>query len=105
MLKDYFTAKNYPFCPEQVSIKKTPTNVSKNTLLLSSPDVVKLRSQFAALIMPTSEREDGHDCTRRKSQSGHGVLFMVGGFTLSSLGDETTKTAGLPAKAQLKPEI
>lgn len=64
----------------------------------------RLRSQFAALIAPTSEREDGRDRTRRKSQSGHGVLFMVGGFALSSLGDETPKTAGVSAKAQLTPE-
>jgi len=79
--------------------------VFKNTLFSSSPDVIKLRSQFAALITPTSESEDGHDRMRRKSQSGHGVLFMVGGFALSSLGDETLKTAGLSAKAQLTPEI
>lgn len=83
-----------------------PANVFKNTLLSSSPDVIKLRRQFAAvLIAPTSEREEGRDCTRRKSQSGHGVLFMVGGFALSSLGDETQKTAGLSAKVQLTPEI
>ena len=62
--------------------------------------MVKLRSQFAVLIAPT-EREDGRDRTRRKSQSGDGVLFMVGGFALSSLGDETPKTAGMSAKAQL----
>ena len=42
--------------------------------------------------------------SRRKSQSGHGALFMVGGFALSSLGDETPKTAGVSAKAQLTPE-
>lgn len=60
-----------------MSIKKTPANVFKNTLFSSSPDVIKLRSQFAALIKPTSESEDGHDRMRRKSQSGHGVLFMV----------------------------
>jgi len=84
--------------------KKTPRNVFKNTLLSSSPDVVKLRSQFAALIAPTSEREDGRDRTRRKSQSGHDVLFMVGGFALSSLDEETLKTAGLSVEAQLTPE-
>jgi len=84
--------------------KKTPRNVFKNTLLSFSPDVVKLRSQFAALIAPTSEREDGRDHTRRKSQSGHGVLFMVGGFALSSLDDETPKTAGVSVEAQLTPE-
>jgi len=73
--------------------KKTPRNVFKNTLLSSSPDVVKLRSQFAAL-------------TRRKSQSvrGHGALFMVGGFALSSLDDETPKTAGVSVEVQLTPE-
>jgi len=36
---------------------------------------------------------------REGSQSGHGVLFKVGGFALSSLGDETPKTAGVSAKA------
>lgn len=81
--------------------QKTPRNVLKNTLLSSSPDVVKLRSQFAVLIAPTSEREDGRDRTRRKLQSGHGALFMVGGFALSSLGDETPKTAGVSAEVQL----
>lgn len=84
--------------------QKTPRNVLKNTLLSSSPDVVKLRSQFAVLIAPTSVRKDGRDRTRRKSQSGHGALFMVGGFALSSLGDETPKTAGASARAQLTPE-
>ena len=54
---------------------KTPRNVFNITLLSSSPDVVNLRSQFAALIAPTSEREDGRGRMRRKSQSGHGVLF------------------------------
>ena len=49
------------------------------TLLSSSPDVVKLRSQFAVFIVPTSEREDGRDRTRRKSQSAHNAFFMVGG--------------------------
>ena len=83
---------------------KTPRNVFNITLLSSSPDVVKLRSQFAALIAPTSEREDGRDRMRRKSQSGHGVLFTAGGFGLSSLGDETPKTTGVSAKAQLTPE-
>lgn len=34
-----------------------------------------------------------------------GVLFMVGGFALSSLGDETPKTAGPSAKAQLTLDI
>ena len=87
----------YPFCPGQVFIKKRLETVLKNTLLSSSPDVVKLRSQFAVLIAPTSEREDGRDRTRRKLQSGHGALFMVGGFALSSLGDETPKTAGVSA--------
>jgi len=84
--------------------QKTPRNLFKLALLSSSPDVVKLRSQFAALIAPTSEREDGRDRTRGKSQSGHSVLLMVGGFALSSLGDETPKTAGVSAKAQLTPE-
>ena len=32
---------------------------------------------------------------------GHGVLFTIGGFALSSLGDET---AGMSAKAQLIPQ-
>ena len=60
----------------------------ENTLLSSSPNVVKLRSQFAVFMAPTSEREDGRDRTRRKSQSGHGALFTVGGFALSSMSDE-----------------
>ena len=64
--------------------RKTSRNVLKNTLLSSSPDLVKLRSQFAVYIAQTSEREDGRDRTRRKSQSGHGALFMVGGFTLKA---------------------
>ena len=76
----------------------------KNTLLLSSPDVVKPRSQFAVFIAPTSEREDGRDRTRRKSQSAHGALFMVGGFVLSSMGDETLKTAGVTVEARLTGE-
>ena len=83
--------------------QKTLKIVFKNTLISSSPDMVKLRSQFALLIAPT-EREDSRDRTRKKSQSGHGVLFMVGGFAFSSLGDETPKTAGMSAKAQLTPE-
>ena len=66
--------------------------------------MVKLRSQFAILIAPISEREDGRDRTRRKSQSGHGALFMVGGFALSSLGDETAEAVGVSAEAQLTPE-
>jgi len=33
------------------------------------------------------------------------VPFMVGGFALSSLDDETPKTAGESAEAQLTPEI
>ena len=86
------------------SVQKMPKNVFKNTLLSSSPDMVKLRSQFAALIAPTTERKDGRDHTRRKSQSGHSVLFMVGGFALSSLGDQTPKTAGMSPKAQVTPE-
>ena len=86
--------------------QKTPKNMFKNTLLSSSPDMVKLRSQFAVLITPRTERKDGLDRTRRKSQSGHshGVLFMVGGFVLSSLGDETPKTTGMSPKAQVTTE-
>ena len=76
----------------------------KNTLLSTSPDVAKLRSQFAVLIAPTSERED-RDRKRRKSQSGHGALFMVGGFALSSLSDETPEAAGVSAEGQLTPEM
>ena len=74
------------------------------TLLSSSPDVVKLRSKFAVFIAPTSEREDGRDRTRRKSQSGHGTLFMVEGFVLSSMGDETPKRARASAEVQLTRE-
>ena len=77
--------------------RKTPRNVFENTLLLSSPDVAKLRSQFAVFIAPTSER-DGRDRTRRKSQSGHSALFMVGGFALSSMSDETPKKAGVSSE-------
>ena len=84
--------------------RKTPRNVFKSTLLSSSPDVVKLRSQFAVFIAPTSEREDDRDRARRKSQSGHSALFMVGGFALSSMGDETPKTAGVSAEVQLTRE-
>ena len=76
----------------------------ENTLLSSSLDVVKLRSQFAAFIAPISERVDGRHRTRRKSQRGHGALFMVGGFALSSMGDDTLKTAGVSAEVQLTRE-
>ena len=51
-----------------------------------------------------TEKEDGRDRTRRKSQGVQGVLFMVGGFTLSSLGDETPKISGVSSKAHLTPE-
>ena len=84
--------------------QKTPKNVLKNTLLSSSPDMVKLRSQFAVLIAPTTERKDDRDRTRRESQSGHGVLFMIGGFALSSLGDETPKRAVMSPRAQVTPD-
>ena len=84
--------------------QKMPKNMLKNALLSTSPDVVKLRTQFAVLIAPTSEREDPRDRTRRKSQSGHGLLFMVGGFALSSLADETQEAAGVSAELQLTPE-
>ena len=78
---------------------KMPKNVFRNTLLSSSPDVVKLRSQFATFIAQTErEREGGRDRTRRISQSGYDVLFMVGGFALTSLGDETPKTAEVSAR-------
>ena len=86
--------------------EKTAKNVFKKTLLSTSPDVAKLRSQFqqfTVLIAPTSERE-GRDRKRRKSQSGHGALFMVGGFALGSLGDETPEAAGVCAEGQLTPE-
>ena len=84
--------------------QKTARHVLKNTLLSTPPDVAKLRSQFAVLITPTSERED-RDRKRRKSQSGHGALFMVGGFALSSLSDETPEAAGVSAEGQLTPEM
>ena len=80
--------------------RKTPRNVFENTLLSSSPDVVKLRSQFAVFMAPTSEREDGRDRTRRRSQSGYGALFTVGGFALSSMSDETPKKAEVSAEVQ-----
>ena len=66
--------------------------------------MAKLRSQFAVLIAPTSERED-RDRKRRKSQSGHGALLMVGGFVLSSLSNETPEAAGVSAEGQLTPEM
>ena len=47
------------FSPRTSVHQKTPRDVFETTLLSCSPDVVKLRSQFAALIAPTSEREDG----------------------------------------------
>ena len=77
--------------------QKTARHVLKN-------DVAKLRSQFAVLITPTSERED-RDRKRRKSQSGHGALFMVGGFALSSLSDESPEAAGVSAEGQLTLEM
>ena len=77
--------------------QKTTRNVFKNTLLSTSPDMAKLRSQFAVLISPASERED-RDRKRRKLHSGHSALFMVGGFALSSLGDETPEAAGVSAE-------
>lgn len=82
---------------------QTPKKVVEDTLLSSSLDVVKLRSQFAAFIAPISERVDGRDRTRRK-RSGHGALFMAGGFALSSMGDDTLKTAGVSAEMQLTRE-
>lgn len=75
----------------------------KIALPSTSPDVAKLRSQFAVLIAPTSERES-RDRKRKKSQSGHGALFMVGGFALGSLGDEKPEAAGVSAEGQLTPE-
>ena len=83
--------------------RKTAGNVLKNTLFSTFPDVAKLRSQFAAPVAPTSERE-GRDRKRTKSQSGHGALFMVRGFALCSLGNETPEAAGLSAEGQLKPK-
>ena len=80
--------------------RKTLRNMLENTLLSSSPDVVKLMSQFAVFVAPTSEREDGRDRTRRKSQRSHGALFMVGGFALSSMIDETPKKAGVSSEVQ-----
>ena len=65
--------------------------------------MVKLRRQFAFAIATTTKREGGRDRTRRKWQSDHGVLFLVGGFALGSLCNETPKTAGMFEKAQLTP--
>lgn len=85
--------------------QKTPKDVFKSTLISSPLDVVKLRSQFPVLVALTSEREDGRDRTRRKSLSGHNAVpFMVGGFALSSPGDETPKTCGVSSKAYLTPQ-
>ena len=75
----------------------------KNTLLSTSPDVAKVRSQFAVLNAPTSERE-GRDRKRRNSQRSHSALFMVRGFALSSLGDEAPEAAGASAEGQLTPK-
>ena len=91
--------KNKHFLSRTSLQRKMPRNVFENTLLLSSPDVAKLRSQFAVFIAPTSER-DGRDRTRRKSQSGHSALFMVGGFALSSMSDETPKKAGVSSEVE-----
>ena len=46
--------------------QKMPKNVLKNTLLSTSPDVVKLRTQFTVLTAPTSEREDRRDLYGRR---------------------------------------
>ena len=46
--------------------QKMPKNVLKNALLSTSPDVVKLRAQFAVLTAPTSEREDCRDLYGRR---------------------------------------
>ena len=82
--------------------QKTARNVLKIHFF---PDVAKLRSQFAVLIAPTSERED-RGRKRRKSQSGQGALFMVGGFALSSLSDETPEAAGVSALTpEMKPPL
>ena len=56
------------------------------------------------IIATTTDSENRSDCTRRESHSGDGVVFTVGGFALSSLGDETPKTSGMSAKAQLTPD-
>lgn len=78
-----------PFCAEQVFTKNKPRNVfnTYTSFVFSSATWLKLRSQSTVAIEPTSEGEDGRDRTRRKSQSGHAVLFMVGVFALSSPGD------------------
>ena len=57
------------------------------------------------LLSPRQQRGKGvvRDRTRRKWQSDHGVLFLIGGFALSSLCNETPKTAGMSEKAQLTP--
>lgn len=78
--------------------KETPKNAFKH-----SRDMVKLRRQFAFAMAPTTKREGGRDRTRRKWQSDHGVLFLIGGFALSSLCNETPKTARMSEKAQLTP--
>ena len=41
---------------------------------------------------------------QRKSWSDYSALFMLGGFALSSMGDETWKTVGVSAEAQLTQE-
>ena len=63
--------------------QKPPRNVFKNTLLPSSPDVVKLRSQLAVFIVPTSERrrswsyaKEVAECTRCTSLCSDASLWL-----------------------------
>lgn len=66
----------YRFLSRTSVHKKTPKNVLKNTLLSSSLVLAKLRSQFAALIAPTTEMEDGRDRVREGSQCVVTVYFL-----------------------------
>ena len=66
----------YPFLSRTSAHQKTPKNVLKNTLLSSSLVMVKLRSQFAAVIAPTTENEDSRDRLREGSHWVVTVYFL-----------------------------
>ena len=84
--------------------QKTPRNVFKNTLLSCSPDVVKLRSQFAALIL--SRRHQREKTVVIVREGSHRVVTVFFLWSEASLWVpwETPKTAEESAKAQLTPE-
>ena len=93
----------YPFCLEQMFTKKRPEMYLKIHffhLLLTWLN----RGVNSQYLSRQHQREDGCDHTRKKSQSGHGALFMVRGFALSSMGNETPKKAGVSAEVHLTRE-